>query len=73
MHDFRYVTKNKAKPIKEELYQILYKVQNLVRDKFTFSFKPVGSSSRNMITYDAKSNIGFESNCADIFFKLSIE
>ena len=60
MHDFRYVTKNKAKPIKEELYQILYKVQNLVRDKFTFSFKPVGSSSRNMITYDAKSNIGFD-------------
>ena len=60
MHDFRYVTKNKAKPIKEELYQILYKVQNLVRDQFTFSFKPVGRSSRNMITYDAKSNIGFD-------------
>ena len=23
MHDFRYVTKNEAKPIKEELYQLL--------------------------------------------------
>ncbi len=31
-----------------------------MRDKFTFSFKPIGSSSRNMITYDAKSNIGFD-------------
>ena len=60
MHDFRYVTKNEAKPIKKELYQILYEVQDLIRDKFTFSFTPIGSSSRNMITYDAKSNIGFD-------------
>lgn len=60
MHDFRYVTKNEAKPIKKELYQILYEVQDLVRDKFTFSFTPIGSSSHNMITYDAKSNIGFD-------------
>ena len=60
MHDFRYVTRNEAKPIKEELYQILYEVQNLVRDHFTFSFTTVGSSSRNMITYDTKSNIGFD-------------
>ena len=60
MHDFRYVTKNEAKPIKKELYQILYEVQDLIRDKFTFSFIPIGSSSHNMITYDAKSNIGFD-------------
>ena len=60
MHDFRYVTKNEAKPIKDELYQILYEVQDLVRDNFTFKFTPVGSSSRNMITYDTKSNIGFD-------------
>ena len=60
MHDFRYVTKNEAKPIKEELYQILYEVQNLVRDHFTFKFTTVGSSSHNMITYDANSNIGFD-------------
>lgn len=60
MHDFKYVTKNEATPIKKELYQILYEVQDLVRDKFTFSFTPIGSSSRNMITYDAKSNIGFD-------------
>lgn len=60
MHDFRYVTKNEAKPIKNELYQILYEVQDLVRDDFTFSVTPVGSSSRNMITYDKKSNIGFD-------------
>ena len=60
MHDFRYVTKKEAQPIKDELYQILYMVQDLVRDNFTFSFTPIGSSSRNMITCDAKSNIGFD-------------
>lgn len=60
MHDFKYVTKNEAKPVKEELYQILHKVQDIVRDDFTFSFTPVGSSKRNMITFDTKSNIGFD-------------
>lgn len=60
MHDFMYVSKKEAQPKKDELYQILYEVQNLVRDKFTFSFKPIGSSSRDMITYDSKSNIGFD-------------
>ena len=60
MHEFRYVTKKQAQPIKDELYQILYMVQDLVRDNFTFSFTPIGSSSHNMITYDAKSNIGFD-------------
>ena len=60
MHYFRYVTKKQAQPIKDELYQILYMVQDLVRDNFTFSFTPIGSSSRNMITCDAKSNIGFD-------------
>ncbi len=60
MHVFKYVTKKEAQPIKDELYQILHKVQNQVRDKFTFSFTPVGSSSHNMITYDTKSNIGFD-------------
>lgn len=60
MHDFQYVTKAEAKPVKEELYTIIHEVQNLVTDCFTFQFRPVGSSSRNMITYDIKSNIGFD-------------
>lgn len=60
MHDFRYVTRNEANPIKEELFQILHEVQDLVREDFTFNFYPIGSCKRNMITYDAKSNIGFD-------------
>lgn len=61
MHDFVYVTKASAKPVRDELIQIIHEVQDIVREEyFTFQFKPVGSSSRNMITYDRKSNIGFD-------------
>ena len=60
MHDFRYVSKKEAAPVKEELLDIIHAVQDCVRDSFTFQYTFIGSSSRNMITYDAKSNIGFD-------------
>lgn len=60
MHDFVYVTKRSAQPVKNELIQIIQEVQDIVRPYFTFQPKPVGSSNINMITYDRKSNIGFD-------------
>jgi len=60
MHDFVYVTKRSAQPVKNELIQIIQEVQYIIRPYFTFQPKPVGSSSINMITYDRKSNIGFD-------------
>lgn len=60
MHDFVYVTKASAQPVKNELIEIIHEVQDIVRPYFTLQFRPVGSSSRNMITYDTKSNIGFD-------------
>ena len=60
MHDFVYVTKASTQPVKNELIQIIHEVQDIVRPYFTFQFRPVGSSSRNMITYYRKSNIGFD-------------
>lgn len=60
MHDFNYVTKAEAKPVRIELYSIIREVQNIVRPCFTFQFKSVGSSNRNMITYNRNSNIGFD-------------
>lgn len=60
MHDFVYVTKASARPVKNELLKIIREVQDIVRPHFTFQFKIVGSSSMNMITYDRKSNIGFD-------------
>lgn len=60
MHDFIYVSRLEAKPVRDELYKIICEVQQIVKPNFTFQYKPVGSSSRNMITYDLKSNIGFD-------------
>lgn len=60
MHDFRYVSKKTAAPVKADLLNLINEVQDIVRDKFTFQYKFIGSSSRNMITYDTKSNIGFD-------------
>lgn len=61
-YDFQYVTKASARPVKNELIQIIHEVQDIVRSHFTFQFRPIGSSSPdiNMITYDRKSNIGFD-------------
>lgn len=60
MHDFRYISKKKTAPVKADLLCLIHEVQDIVRDKFTFQYNFVGSSSKNMITYDAKSNIGFD-------------
>lgn len=60
MHDFIYVTKKEAMPVKKELIRLINEVQNLVRQNFTFRFDFVGSSKRNMVTYDRKSNIGYD-------------
>lgn len=60
MYNFQYVSKRDAAKVKNELLEIINEVQNLVRDYFTFQFYFIGSSSRNMITYDPESNIGFD-------------
>ena len=60
MHHFEYVSKQQAAPYKAELIEIINRVQNEVRDDFTFQYKFIGSSSRNMITFDPTTNIGFD-------------
>ena len=59
-HDYRYVTRREANVVKNELMQILNRVQNIVRPKFTFKYWFIGSSLRNMITYDANGNQGYD-------------
>ena len=60
MHNFRYVSKREAAPAKAVLLDIIHTVQEIVRDKFTFQYSFVGSASRNMITCDEGSNIGYD-------------
>lgn len=60
MHDFEYVPKEEWKPIRDELFKIIHRLQNEIRDDFTFQYHFVGSSKRNMITRDRNSNTGFD-------------
>ena len=52
MYHYEYVTRNEAKPYRDEFENIIHEVQDLLRDEFTFSYDFIGSSSRNMITFD---------------------
>lgn len=60
MKNFQYVDPKQLSSVKKELIQIIHAVQNEVRQYFTFQFYFVGSVERNMVTYDVKSNIGFD-------------
>lgn len=62
MYHFQYVSKNELRPIKQQIIELIHLVQNDIREHnyFTFQYKFIGSVSRNMVTYDRKSNIGFD-------------
>lgn len=61
-HKFRYISKYnlQVKEAYKNLIEILNKVQDLVRDKFTFEYNTVGSYRYNMITCDENLNVGFD-------------
>lgn len=50
----------KVKKAYKDIQDILKGAQDLVRKKLTFRFDVVGSYKWNMITYDAKSNVGYD-------------
>ncbi|WP_028514483.1 hypothetical protein [Ruminococcus flavefaciens] len=60
MHNYEYVPQKVAEPLKKEIIELLHLVQDEVKPYFTFRFDPVGSSSRNMITWEPDRNIGFD-------------
>lgn len=60
MYTFEYVTKSKTKPVKRDIIELISLVQNEVTNKFSFQFRFIGSESRNMVTWNPRSNIGFD-------------
>ncbi len=60
VHDFEYVPNNEWEPVRDELFEIIHRLQDEVRNKFTFQYHFVGSSKRKMITRDRNSNTGFD-------------
>lgn len=61
-HDFHYISKEDPKVVKayDDIRRMLKEIQDLVGEEFTFRFDVVGSYRSNMITYDAKSNVGYD-------------
>jgi hypothetical protein len=62
MHNFEYVPNEEWELIRKELFEIIHRLQDEVREKFTFQYHFVGSSKRNMITRDCNSNTDFDVN-----------
>lgn len=60
MHNFQYVTRRELSLAKSDLIQIIHSAQNRLSKDFTFQFYFVGSTSRNMVTYDADTNVGYD-------------
>ena len=60
MQDCKYVKKEEWQPVRDELYEIIHKLQDEVREYFTFQYHFVGSSKRNMITRGKNPNTGFD-------------
>ena len=60
MYNYQYVSKAVYKPEAEKIHEMIREVQDLVREYFTFQYRFIGSSALNMITYDPKSNKGFD-------------
>lgn len=52
MYKFEYVTKAEYISVKKSLINLINKVQDEIRDQFTFRYDFIGSASRNMITCD---------------------
>lgn len=60
MAKYEYVLKKEYKPVRLELEQIIKKVQDYVREYFTFQFKLVGSGDKHLITRVKDGNKGFD-------------
>ncbi|MCH5156631.1 MAG: hypothetical protein J1G02_02000 [Clostridiales bacterium] len=60
MSDYRYVTKDQYSEAKQDLIELINLVQDEVRDYFTFRYDFIGSVSRNMVTMDYDSNVGYD-------------
>lgn len=63
-HDFQYISKNNqaVKDDYNNLVKLLNELQKVMSKSFTFQYTIVGSYKRNMITYDTKSNVGYDFN-----------
>ena len=58
--NFEYVPVKERRLVRNELFEIIHKLQYEIGDKFTFQYHFMGSRRRNMTTRDLNVNIGFD-------------
>lgn len=61
-HEYVYISKHspQVKAAYTDLMQLLREIRSALKKQYTFQHRMVGSYSRNMITYDKKTNVGFD-------------
>ena len=57
---YEFVPRKEYRPFQEKVETIINKVQNLVREHFTFQFRIAGSAGRSLITREIGGNKGFD-------------
>ena len=62
IHNFKYVSKKEVRlrEVYKDAVDLIRETQDMVRDEFSFQYHAVGSYSRNMVTHDPSSNVGFD-------------
>lgn len=60
MYHYEYASRKFRKPIRDKIVELLNLVQKDLKQEFTFQFKFEGSDPLNLVTYDAKTNTGFD-------------
>lgn len=60
MYHYEYASRKFRKPIRDKIVELLNQVQKDLKQEFTFQFKFEGSDPLNLVTYDTKTNIGFD-------------
>ena len=59
--EYEYVPKTEYQPVRNELEQIIHRVQNLLRERgMTFQYHLIGSGNRHLITREKDGNKGFD-------------
>ena len=58
MKDFVYVSREEALIYRKKVMNLIKVVQKKLKNSFSFTTRFVGSSARNMVSYDQNSNVG---------------
>lgn len=60
MYHYEYAIRKVRKPIRDQIIELIKLVQKDLKNEFTFQYKFEGSDKFNLVTYDPRTNTGFD-------------